>query len=106
MILSHSHWDHTEGGKIFADTAKFIAQEGFLRNMDGRYPALPGDITDRNNDGYLDLIEFDQPGFDARPGTAAATARVTSKTRTATAAPRLPSSSPTLPGPTSSIPSA
>jgi glyoxylase-like metal-dependent hydrolase (beta-lactamase superfamily II) len=64
VILSHSHWDHTEGGKIFADTAKFIAQEGFLRNMDGRYPALPGDITDRNNDGYLDPIEFDQPGFD------------------------------------------
>ena len=64
VILSHSHWDHTEGGKIFADTAKFIAQEGFLRNMDGRYPALPGDITDRNNDGYLDPVEFDQPGFD------------------------------------------
>ena len=64
VILSHSHWDHTEGGKIFADTARFIAQEGFLRNMDGRYPALPGDITDRNNDGYLDPIEFDQPGFD------------------------------------------
>jgi glyoxylase-like metal-dependent hydrolase (beta-lactamase superfamily II) len=64
VILSHSHWDHTEGGKIFADTAKFIAQEGFLRNMDGRYPALPGDIVDRNNDGYLDPVEFDQPGFD------------------------------------------
>jgi glyoxylase-like metal-dependent hydrolase (beta-lactamase superfamily II) len=64
VILSHSHWDHTEGGKIFADTAKFIAQEGFLRNMDGRYPALPGDIVDRNNDGILDPVEFDQPGYD------------------------------------------
>jgi len=64
VVLSHSHWDHTEGGKVFADTAKFIAQEGFLRNMDGRYPALPGDIVDRNNDGYLDAIEFDQPGLD------------------------------------------
>jgi glyoxylase-like metal-dependent hydrolase (beta-lactamase superfamily II) len=64
VILSHSHWDHTEGGRIFADTARFIAQEGFLRNMDGRYPALPGDIVDRNNDGYLDAIEFDQPGID------------------------------------------
>jgi glyoxylase-like metal-dependent hydrolase (beta-lactamase superfamily II) len=61
VILSHSHWDHTEGGKVFADTAKFIAQEGFLRNMDGRYPALPGDIVDRNNDGYLDVPEFEQP---------------------------------------------
>jgi glyoxylase-like metal-dependent hydrolase (beta-lactamase superfamily II) len=68
VILSHSHWDHSEGGKIFADTAKFIAQEGFLRNMDGRYPALPGDMTDRNNDGYIDVAEFvdparEHPGF-------------------------------------------
>src|SRR6478609_9077398 len=39
VVLSHSHWDHTEGGKVFADTAKFIAQEGFLRNMDGASPA-------------------------------------------------------------------
>jgi len=61
VVLSHSHWDHTEGGKVFADTAKFIAQEGFLRNMDGRYPALPGDITDRNNDGFLDVAEFETP---------------------------------------------
>ena len=50
VILSHSHWDHTEGGKVFADTAKFIAQEGFLRNMDGRFPALPGDIVDRKGE--------------------------------------------------------
>jgi glyoxylase-like metal-dependent hydrolase (beta-lactamase superfamily II) len=64
VILSHSHWDHTEGGKVFADTAKFIAQEGFLRNMDGRYPALPGDIVDRNKDGYLDVAEFEQPFLD------------------------------------------
>ena len=61
VILSHSHWDHSEGGRIFADTAKFIAQEGFLRNMDGRYPHLPGDMTDRNNDGYLDVAEFVDP---------------------------------------------
>ena len=61
VVLSHSHWDHTEGGKVFADTAQFIAQEGFLRNMDGRYPALPGDIVDRNSDGYLDVQEFEQP---------------------------------------------
>jgi len=63
VVLSHSHWDHTEGGKVFADTARFIAQEGFLRNMDGRYPALPGDIVDRNNDGYLDVPEFEQPSM-------------------------------------------
>jgi glyoxylase-like metal-dependent hydrolase (beta-lactamase superfamily II) len=80
VILSHSHWDHTEGGKIFADTAKFIAQEGFLRNMDGRYPALPGDIVDRNNDGILDPAEFDQPGYD-RPWYCGGIGSVTSKDR-------------------------
>lgn len=58
VILSHSHWDHAEGGRVFADTATFIAHEGVLRNMDGRYPMLPGDITDRNDDGHLDVDEF------------------------------------------------
>jgi glyoxylase-like metal-dependent hydrolase (beta-lactamase superfamily II) len=61
VILSHSHWDHSEGGTVFTDTAKFIAQEGFLRNMDGRYPALPGDMTDRDNDGHIDVAEFVDP---------------------------------------------
>jgi glyoxylase-like metal-dependent hydrolase (beta-lactamase superfamily II) len=68
VILSHSHWDHSEGGRVFTDTAKFIAQEGFLRNMDGRYPALPGDMTDRNDNGLIDVAEFvdparEHPGF-------------------------------------------
>lgn len=67
VILSHSHWDHTEGGKIFADTATFIAQEGFLRNTDGRYPALPGDMTDRNDNGVIDVAEFVDPARE-RPG--------------------------------------
>src|SRR5688572_22058220 len=35
VIYSHSHWDHVEGGKLFADTAKFVAYEGVRRNMDG-----------------------------------------------------------------------
>lgn len=61
VILSHSHWDHSEGGTVFRDTAKFIAQEGFLRNMDGRYPALPGDMTDRDDDGQIDVAEFVDP---------------------------------------------
>ena len=81
VILSHSHWDHTEGGKVFADTAKFIAQEGFLRNMDGRYPALPGDITDRNNDGFLDVTEFETPSRERPWYCGAGGATVTSKDR-------------------------
>jgi glyoxylase-like metal-dependent hydrolase (beta-lactamase superfamily II) len=81
VILSHSHWDHSEGGKIFADTAKFIAQEGFLRNMDGRYPALPGDMTDRNNDGHIDVAEFVDPARE-HPGYCGMNAvSVTSKDR-------------------------
>lgn len=64
VIYSHSHWDHAEGGRVFADTATFIAQENMLRNMDGRYPALPGDIVDRNEDGRLDIAEFEQPFLD------------------------------------------
>jgi glyoxylase-like metal-dependent hydrolase (beta-lactamase superfamily II) len=81
VVLSHSHWDHTEGGKVFADTAKFIAQEGFLRNMDGRYPALPGDIVDRNSDGYLDVPEFEQPSLQRPWYCGAGGNSVTSKDR-------------------------
>jgi glyoxylase-like metal-dependent hydrolase (beta-lactamase superfamily II) len=64
VIYSHSHWDHAEGGAVFADTATFIGHEAMLRNMDGRFPALPGDIVDRNDDGLLDVVEFQQPFLD------------------------------------------
>ena len=37
-----------------------------MRNMDGRYPALPGDIVDRNDEGYLEAEEFEKP-FRERP---------------------------------------
>jgi glyoxylase-like metal-dependent hydrolase (beta-lactamase superfamily II) len=81
VILSHSHWDHAEGGKVFADTATFIAQEGVLRNMDGRYPALPGDITDRNLDGHLDVAEFEVPSRERPWYCGAGGNSVTSKDR-------------------------
>ena len=41
VIYSHSHWDHVEGGSVFADTARFIAHENMARNMDGRIPQMP-----------------------------------------------------------------
>jgi glyoxylase-like metal-dependent hydrolase (beta-lactamase superfamily II) len=81
VIYTHSHWDHVEGGAIFRDTATFIGQEGMLRNMDGRYPALPGDIVDRNNDGYLDVVEFEQPILDRPWYCGAFASSVTSKDR-------------------------
>jgi glyoxylase-like metal-dependent hydrolase (beta-lactamase superfamily II) len=67
VIYSHGHWDHIEGGAVFADTARFIAEEGVLRNMDGRYPHMPGDMVDRNNNGQFEVDEIVGPGR-AHPG--------------------------------------
>jgi len=67
VIYSHSHWDHVEGGAVFEDTARFIAQEGVLRNMDGRYPHMPGDMIDRNHNGQFEIEEIIGPAK-AHPG--------------------------------------
>jgi len=61
VIYSHSHWDHIEGGAVFADTARFIAHENVARNMDGRIPQMPGDMLDRNNNGTFELDEIVGP---------------------------------------------
>jgi len=61
VIYSHSHWDHVEGGNVFADTAHFVAQVNMARNMDGRIPQMPGDMLDRNNDGLFELDEIVGP---------------------------------------------
>ncbi|MEO6340586.1 MAG: MBL fold metallo-hydrolase, partial [Caulobacteraceae bacterium] len=57
VIYSHSHWDHIEGGALFADTAVFVGQERMLKNMDGRFPHMPGGFTDLNNNGQFELDE-------------------------------------------------
>ena len=67
VIYSHSHFDHIEGGKVFADTAKFVAQEGVAKNMDGRYPHLPGDMIDRNANGTMEIEEINIPS-EEHPG--------------------------------------
>lgn len=61
VIYSHSHWDHIEGGAVFADTARFVAQEKVARNMDGRIPQMPGDMLDRNHNGHFELDEIVGP---------------------------------------------
>jgi glyoxylase-like metal-dependent hydrolase (beta-lactamase superfamily II) len=38
-----------------------------LRNMDGRYPQMPGDMIDRNDNGRIDPAEIDIPTT-TRPG--------------------------------------
>lgn len=58
VVYSHSHWDHAEGGAVFADTAHFVGHENMLSELDGRVPQLPGDILDRNDNGVLELAEL------------------------------------------------
>jgi glyoxylase-like metal-dependent hydrolase (beta-lactamase superfamily II) len=67
VVYSHSHFDHAAGGEVFADTARFVAHENMLRNMDGRFPQMPGDMIDRNNNGRFDFDEIDIPTT-TRPG--------------------------------------
>jgi glyoxylase-like metal-dependent hydrolase (beta-lactamase superfamily II) len=67
VVYSHSHFDHAAGGAAFADTATFVAHENMLRNMDGRYPQMPGDMIDRNDNGVIDRDEIDIP-TNTRPG--------------------------------------
>jgi glyoxylase-like metal-dependent hydrolase (beta-lactamase superfamily II) len=64
VIYSHTHWDHIDGSNVFADTAKFVAHENALKNLDGRYPHMPGDMVDRNDNGKMDPMEFGQPIMD------------------------------------------
>ncbi len=67
VVYSHSHFDHAAGGGVFAETATFVAHENMLRNMDGRYPQMPGDMIDRNDNGVIDRDEIDIP-TNTRPG--------------------------------------
>jgi glyoxylase-like metal-dependent hydrolase (beta-lactamase superfamily II) len=67
VIYSHSHFDHAEGGAAFAATATFVGHENMARNLDGRYPHMPGDMVDRNNNGVIDRDEIDIPTT-TRPG--------------------------------------
>src|SRR5678816_4956774 len=67
VVYSHSHFDHASGGAVFASTATFIGHENMLRNMDGRYPQMPGDMIDRNDNGVIDRDEIDIPTH-TRPG--------------------------------------
>jgi glyoxylase-like metal-dependent hydrolase (beta-lactamase superfamily II) len=67
VVYSHSHFDHAAGGAAFAATATFVGHENMLHNMDGRYPQMPGDMIDRNDNGVIDREEIDIP-TNTRPG--------------------------------------
>ncbi len=61
VLYSHSHFDHAADGAVFTDTARFVAHKNMLRNLDGRYPHMPGDMVDRNRNGAIDADEIDIP---------------------------------------------
>lgn len=67
VIYSHSHFDHAAGAAVFKDTATIIAQAGVAKNLDGRYPNMPGDMIDRNGNGMIDREDIDVPTL-ADPG--------------------------------------
>ena len=67
VVYSHSHFDHAAGGRAFADTALFVGQQNMARNMDGRYPQMPGDMIDRNANGRIDREDIMIP-TEAKPG--------------------------------------
>ena len=58
VIYSHNHYDHVSGGKVFADTAQFIAHENMIKAMDGRIPGMPGGMIDRNASGRFEPEEL------------------------------------------------
>ena len=67
IVYSHTHWDHAGGAGAFAaDHPHIVAQERSLTNMDGRWPHMPGAITDRNNNGRLDNEEMVLPTIRSR----------------------------------------
>jgi len=67
VVYSHSHFDHAQGGAVFRSTARFVAHENMLRNMDGRFPHMPGDMIDRNGNGMFDEEDIMIPTT-TRPG--------------------------------------
>jgi glyoxylase-like metal-dependent hydrolase (beta-lactamase superfamily II) len=55
VIESHYHWDHSRGGGMFADTARFIGHENMPKNLDLplNQARPPGDTDDVNGDGRM-----------------------------------------------------
>lgn len=61
VVYSHKDWDHASGGSVFADTARFVAQENVSRHL-GMPPAgtpLPESAVamDGNGNGRVEQAE-------------------------------------------------
>jgi glyoxylase-like metal-dependent hydrolase (beta-lactamase superfamily II) len=59
VLETHYHWDHARGGKVFADTAQFVAQEEMPKNLARtiREAPPPGDTADVDGDNRLSRAE-------------------------------------------------
>ncbi len=68
VVYTHSHFDRSEGGAAFEDTAQFVAHENMVTMMDGRIPQMPGDMLDRNGNGRFELEELNGPLLNNRCG--------------------------------------
>ena len=68
IVYSHSHWDHVGGAGVFADShPHIVGQERILKNMDGRYPHMPGNMIDLNHNGTIESEEIAIPTLE-HPG--------------------------------------
>jgi glyoxylase-like metal-dependent hydrolase (beta-lactamase superfamily II) len=68
IVYSHSHWDHVGGAGVFADThPHIVGQERILKNMDGRFPHMPGNMIDLNHNGTIESEEIAIPTLE-HPG--------------------------------------
>ncbi len=68
IIYSHSHWDHVGGAAVFADShPHIVGQERILKNMDGRFPHMPGNMIDLNHNGTIESEEIAIPTLE-HPG--------------------------------------
>jgi glyoxylase-like metal-dependent hydrolase (beta-lactamase superfamily II) len=68
IVYSHSHWDHVGGAGVFADSKPHIVgQERILKNMDGRFPHMPGNMVDLNHNGTIESEEIAIPTLE-HPG--------------------------------------
>jgi len=61
VLYSHHHWDHVNGGGVFADTAQFVGHENMLANLamppaDTPLPANAASL-DANGNGRLERGE-------------------------------------------------
>ncbi len=68
IVYSHSHWDHVGGAGVFAGShPHIVGQERILKNMDGRYPHMPGNMIDLNHNGTIESEEIAIPTLE-HPG--------------------------------------